>query len=57
MFTKICLRNFRSFDEIEFDLSEKANKAKPLAVVYGENGAGKSNLMSAFVLLKEIMQT
>ena len=57
MFTKICLRNFRSFDKIEFDLSEKANKAKPLAVVYGENGAGKSNLMSAFVLLKEIMQT
>lgn len=57
MFTKICLRNFRSFDKIEFDLSEKTNKAKPLAIVYGENGAGKSNLMSAFVLLNEIMQT
>lgn len=57
MFTKITLRNFRSFDSIVFDLSKRGNGAKSLAVVFGENGAGKSNLMSAFVLLNELMET
>lgn len=47
MFTKITLENFRSFDHIVFDLTEKGNVPKHLAVLYGENGAGKSNLMSA----------
>ena len=54
MFTKITLENFRSFDHIELDLTEKGNTAKHLAILYGENGAGKSNLMSAFVLLPEV---
>ena len=57
MFTKIKLENFRSFDHIVFDLTEKGNVPKHLAVLYGENGAGKSNLMSAFVLLPELTRT
>lgn len=57
MFTRIRLKNFRSFDHIEFDLSKRNGAPKPLSVVYGENGAGKSNLTSAFVLLNELMQT
>ena len=57
MFTKITLENFRSFDHIVFDLTEKGNVPKHLAVLYGENGAGKSNLMSAFVLLPEVTRT
>lgn len=57
MFTKITLENFRSFDHIVFDLTEKGNVPKHLAVLYGENGAGKSNLMSAFVLLPELTRT
>lgn len=57
MFTKITLKNFRTFDNIEFDLSAKNNTPKKLAMIYGENGVGKSNLMSAFVLLKELMAT
>lgn len=57
MFTKITLENFRSFDHIVFDLTEKGNVPKHLAVLYGENGAGKSNLMSAFVLLPELTST
>lgn len=52
MFTKIHLQNFRSLDDFEVDLS-----GKKIAVFYGENGAGKSNLMSAFVLLDELFQT
>lgn len=57
MFTKITLEIFRSFDHIVFDLTEKGNVPKHLAVLYGENGAGKSNLMSAFVLLPELTRT
>lgn len=57
MFTKIRLRNFKSFDNIEFDLTNKNNTPKRLAIVFGENGAGKSNLMSAFVFLSEILET
>lgn len=57
MFTKITLENFRSFDHVVFDLTEKGNVPKHLAVLYGENGAGKSNLMSAFVLLPELTRT
>ncbi len=57
MFTKVSLRNFRAFDNIEFDLRSRGGKAKPLVVVYGENGAGKSALISAFVLLQELQKT
>lgn len=57
MFTKITLKNFRSFDHIEFNLKDKSNTAKNIAIIYGENGSGKSNLMSAFVLLSELLET
>lgn len=57
MFTSITLNNFRAFDKITFDLSSRTNFAKKIAIIYGENGAGKSNLMSAFVLLNELLNT
>lgn len=57
MFTNVKLKNFRSFGNIEFDLSNKNGTPKNLAVVFGENGAGKSNLMSVFVFLHEILST
>lgn len=57
MFTRVYVKNFRSFDEFELNLAGKNGVPKKLAVIYGENGAGKSNLMSAFVLLNELKQT
>lgn len=57
MFTKIKLKNFRSFDRIELDLTQKGNEPKHLAILYGENGAGKSNLMAAFILLADLLRT
>ena len=57
MFTSVRLKNFRSFDDIVFDLTARDSSAKHIAIVYGENGAGKSNLMSAFVLLNELLET
>lgn len=53
MFTYVYLKNFKSFGEIRFDF--KKNKTKPeakrFAAIYGENGSGKSNFVSAFELL------
>jgi AAA15 family ATPase/GTPase len=57
MFTKITLDNFRSFEHIEFDLSGMGNRPKNCAIIYGENGSGKSNLISSFVFLKETLET
>ena len=57
MFSKITLKNFRSFDNIVFDLSAKNKSVKPLVIIFGENGAGKSNLATSFVLLSELLNT
>lgn len=57
MFTKITLNNFRSFDNIVFDLTPKSTSETHLAIIYGANGSGKSNLVSAFVLLSELLDT
>lgn len=57
MFSKLRFKNFRSFNTIELDLTHKNGEPKHLAVIYGENGTGKSNLMSGFVLLRELMET
>jgi len=57
MFTRIRLQRFRSFGDLSVDLTERNGNAKKIAVIYGENGAGKSNLSSAFVLLRELAST
>ncbi len=57
LFTKLRLQNFRSFGNLEFDLTGKSGSVKPFVLIYGENGAGKSNLMSAFSLLQDLRRT
>lgn len=57
MFKKIKLKNFKSLIDFSVDLTTKTNKAKKLIVIYGENGVGKSNLVSAFNFLLEISGT
>lgn len=57
MLTKMVLKNCKSFHEIEFDLLSQNQTPKSLAVVYGENGSGKSNLVSAFAFLINSMNT
>ncbi len=57
MFEYVKLRNFKSFGEIEFDLTIKKNTPKQFVLVYGDNGIGKSNLASAFLLLLESLRT
>jgi AAA15 family ATPase/GTPase len=57
MFTKVVLKNFRSLDRFEIDFCSKRNRPKKMAIIFGENGVGKSNLISAFVLLHELLNT
>ena len=57
MFERVILRNFRSFDELEFNLLDRSGTPKHLAIVFGDNGAGKTNLTSAFGFLEDSLQT
>lgn len=57
MFEYIKLKNFKSFDNIEFNLLDKRNNPKKLVLIYGENGVGKSNIASAFFMLSETLRT
>lgn len=56
MFTCIRLRNFRSFKDVTFNLQEKKS-FKKLALIYGENGMGKSNLALGFSILNDLINT
>ena len=57
MFKMIGLENFRSFTDVTFDLRSKKGAAKPYALVYGENGSGKTNLIESVSFLKQSMKT
>ena len=57
MFTKITLKNFKVFDEIEFNLSDKKGKPLQYVFLYGENGAGKSSILESIDFLAKSFQT
>jgi hypothetical protein len=57
MFTYLKLKNFKSFRDTEFDFRTTGGKPNNLIIIYGENGAGKSNLVEAFYFLKDTMYT
>ena len=55
MFSKVTVDNFTTFDHFEFDLVENKTdkKAKKIAIVYGENGIGKTCLVKVFDFLTQ----
>ena len=57
MFEYIKLKRFKSFGDVEFNLLDKKGNPKNMILIYGENGAGKSNLASALLLLSETLRT
>lgn len=57
MFTKIILKNFKSFKNVEINLELKKGESKPLVIIYGENGSGKTTISQAFLALERTMQT
>ena len=57
MFEYIQLKNFKSFDNLYFNLLDKKGMPKKLVLIYGENGIGKSNIASAFLMLSDTLCT
>lgn len=57
MFTNIKLKNFKSFKNVEIDFQSKRGQSKPLIIIYGENGSGKTTISQAFLALKRTMAT
>ncbi|MBP5342923.1 AAA family ATPase [bacterium] len=57
MFTYVKLNNFLSLNNVTFDLKETRDKIKKIAVIYGENGCGKSTLIRSFYFLQNLIHT
>lgn len=57
VFTYLKVKNYKSLSNVEMNLLDKGNKPKKLAILYGENGAGKSNLSNIFYTLAETLRT
>lgn len=56
MFTNIKFKNYKSLVDVDIDLTFKKDPIK-LAIIYGENGSGKSNIASGFYTLIEFCNT
>lgn len=57
MITFLELENFKSFKNIFLDLRDSKGHAKKLAFIYGENGAGKTNIIESLVMLHKTFET
>lgn len=57
MFTYVKLKNYKSLVDFEVDLTDSKNNPKKMVVIYGENGAGKTNFINAFSTLSETINT
>lgn len=51
MYTYLKLHNFKSFGDIEFNFKRTKKETKKFVAIYGENGCGKTNFVSAFEFL------
>ena len=57
MISYLHLKNFKSFSDIFLDLRGAHGIPKHVAFIYGENGAGKSNLMLSLLFLLQTFET
>lgn len=57
MFTYLKLKNFKSFDEIEFNFKRTNTETKKFVAIYGENGIGKTNFVTAYSFLSDSLFT
>ena len=57
MIQYIRLKNFRCYTELDFDLRAKNDDPRKLVILYGENGSGKSNLITVFDFLYDTFHT
>ncbi|MCW3779446.1 ATP-binding protein [Levilactobacillus namurensis] len=56
MFTSLYFENYKSFKMMELNL-EQAQLPKRIVAIYGENGSGKSNIISALIKLEQSVST
>ena len=56
-FTSIRLNNFKLFRDITLDLTKTKNSVKPLVVIYGANGSGKTSITEAVAFLLRSIDT
>lgn len=57
MISYIRLENFKSFSSITLDLRGSKGVPKKMAVIYGENGSGKSNLLLSMLFIQQTFET
>ena len=57
MIRYVRLVNYKSLVNLHVDFMKTKNKPKKMALIYGENGIGKSNLATSFYTLNETMST
>ena len=57
MLSYLELKNFLSFSDITLDLRKAYGEPKKVAFIYGENGSGKSNLLSSLLFLRQTLNT
>lgn len=57
MFTNIKIKNYKSLIDLEVNFAQKRNEPKPIILIYGENGVGKSNFANVFYTLCQTLQT
>lgn len=57
MIRYVKLVNYKSLVNLHVDFMKTKNKPKKMALIYGENGIGKSNLATSFYTLNETMRT
>lgn len=57
MFNRIELHNFESFSDLDFNLDRVKDEPRRMLMVYGENGAGKTNLIESVLFLQSSAHT
>ncbi len=57
MLKRMRLKNFKCFDDITLDLSGPRGKPERCALIYGENGSGKTNMVLALAFLRSTLHT
>jgi len=57
MLAYLELKNFKSLTDTKIDLRGENRKPKKMIFIYGENGAGKTNLISSILFLEKSLLT
>ena len=56
-FLRVHLENFKVFNNLTVDLQQKSDVPKPMIIIYGANGSGKSSFMESFYFLVKSMES